>query len=191
MSVKILISLFSGFTAGYAIGKNYKGIKRILRHYLKISEKGPVDQCESQESGMTQVATSFAQKASSFSGCFEPLYRASMDARLDLDKACSILQEWNIRLSKSDEPIFAWWKSIYTYDNPENCRRTIRQILEMVRLSGVIRDQQEEFVVDNSSRLAYLDWQDAFLEEGITVKVISAAWFKDSHCIEQGIVKLI
>ena len=74
--------------------------------------------------------------------------------------------------------------------DPDGCAKWSKLLLEAAKNAGITSEEKEEIVLNDTTVMAYTEWDGQELYPESSVKVITPAWYQNGRVIEQGIASL-
>lgn len=177
----------------------YVNRKWLLNLILPKKNKEPEGKAKKTWNAMTDVSESFLLYADSFQGLFGTMYKASVDA-ISYERKRNVLMEWDIRMgSQTQVPIGlkSWWSTVIANidtSSDKELQDSAQSVIEMIRLSGIVRDKQTEIVAAENTGIYYQHSEGAKWNVGQKLRIESPCWYLPSNpvrIIEKGYCEIL
>lgn len=165
--------------AAYIVYRNRGTIMRLLNMNKRFhNEDSPIG----NNDAMKRVGNAFLTYADNFEGIYEALYRAASGS-LSKERIFNTFAEWNIRMNnirKAPVCLKDWWAIIANDKEAltENeLRGRMEQVLDMLFLSGIKRDNRQILTVTNETMIYYQSTDGGSWSLGQELQVESPCWY--------------
>ena len=128
-----------------------------------------------------------------YTGMYTSLTRVARDESKKPEK---VLREWVTRTTYQweDGPITKLCGRTLTpaVESGQDCAKWAKLLLRAAHRAGVTKDHKDTVLtLDDTSILAYTEWDGEDIYPGDTVKVVIPAWYQNGRVLEQGQCTLI
>ena len=134
------------------------------------------------------------EHADVFTGIYAGVWRTAAGKN---KKPGKTLKEWNARTRyqwENEEIEKLCERTIFSAiqsEKAEVCAKWAALLLEAASQAGIIREERDEIVLDETNIQAYAEWDDKEIYPDDRVSIIQPAWTQNGRVVEQGYCRLI
>lgn len=148
---------------------------------------------------MADVQKAFLMYADNFRGLYETMHKGAMGI-ISQERTKNVLTEWDIRMENIPNipiELKSWWATVKIGDESlpyDELQNRAKEVIEMIKNCGVVRDNRSEFVAEEDTSLYYQESNDAELVVGQKLHIDSPCWYMATEpvrIIEKGYCEII